>query len=214
MDNWSTIRESWDVRIEGFTLKRRRVFILCTCAWNAWNQAIFDAMEFQRARYISISIIRVDNQSWWKFRCRKFTNIRGGLSLSTNFSIEPRHSDADRFNYLCIHRVPWSFPCGITRNSNRNENHYFLYAAAKEDRSLRSSLLFVTKAFENSRAEYFEGKLDFMKFLLHSKATRRKDTIAWNASDNNFVKSPVQWIRHDGIDNLIIIGYNGSNNRI
>ena len=98
MDNWSTIRESWDVRIESFTLKRRRVFILCTCAWNAWNQAIFDAMEFQRARYISISIIRVDNQSWWKFRCRKFTIIRGGLSLSTNFSIEPRHSDADRFN--------------------------------------------------------------------------------------------------------------------
>lgn len=141
----------------------------------AWNQAIFDAMEFQRARYISISTIRADNQSWWKFRCRKFTNIRGGLSLSTNFSIEPRHSDADRFNYLCIHSIAWSFACGITRNSNRNEDHYFLYAVGKEDRSL---LLFVTKAFENSRAEYFEGKLDFMKFLLRWKIAKRKDTIA------------------------------------
>ena len=54
----------------------------------------------------------------------------------------------------------------------------FCMLQQKEDRSLRSLLLFATKAFENSRAEYFEGKLDFMKFLLHSKATRRKDTIA------------------------------------
>lgn len=50
----------------------------------------------------------------------------------------------------------------MTRNSNHKENHYFWYAVGKEDRSLRSLQLFVTKAFLNSRAEYFEGKLDFM----------------------------------------------------